>query len=108
MRSAAGLGKRLARLLGQRLQARKRFRIQPLGLFRDARLAKKEAAVHLAARDARRDHLAQHRLERAQLLGDAELQIQEARVDRAQLEREPAAGRIGRRGGIAGHALNDV
>ena len=60
-------------------------------------LGERDAAVDFAARDARRDQLAQHRLERAQLVGDAELQVEEARVDRAQLEAQRAAGRIGRR-----------
>jgi hypothetical protein len=50
----------------------------------------------------------QSTLPRAQLLGYAELKVEKTRVHRAQLERQPAAGGIGRRDCIAGHALNSV
>jgi hypothetical protein len=64
------------------------------------------AALDLAARDALADPLAQHRLERAQLLGDAHLHVEEARIHRAQFERERAARRFGRGRGVARHALD--
>jgi len=63
-----------------------------LWYLRDHSFIEENPAIQLAARNARQDELAQHRLERSQLLGDAELQIEEARVYRAQLEAQRAAG----------------
>jgi hypothetical protein len=71
-----------------------------------SRIAQGEAAIDFAARDPSRDQLAQPRLGRAQFLRDAELQIEKARIHRAQLDRQRAARRIGTRDGVAGHAMD--
>jgi len=60
--------------------------------LRNILVIQKQTAIDLAAGDARKDQLAQPGLERAQLLRDAELQIEEARVHRAQLEAQGARG----------------
>ncbi len=65
-----------------------------------------EAAVDFSPGDARSDPLAQQRLGGPQFLGNAELQVEKARIHRAQLERQRAARRIGTRDGVAGHAMD--
>jgi hypothetical protein len=99
------LGEGLFCRVGERAQPLERFGVEPRrGLGRP--VGQRKPAIDLAASDAGGDQLAQGRLVRAQLVGDAELQIEEARIDRTQLEAQRSTGRTGRRRGVAGHALN--
>ena len=62
------------------------------------------AAIDLAAREPRRHRLAQHRLERTQLLGDARLELEIAMIDRLQLDGEASLAALAGGGGETGHA----
>ena len=65
-----------------------------------------DAALDLAALQAGDDQLPQARLERAQFLGQAELQIEIAVVDRAQFDVECRRGEFARCAGESGHAVD--
>ena len=69
MRSGAASGNAFLRRFGQRLAGARAPRRSMRVALRRA-LGERQAAVDLAARDARGDQLAQHRLERAQLVRD--------------------------------------
>jgi len=87
-------------------QPRERLGVHARAGREGGRVVVEDPAIDLAARDARDDQLAQHGLGGAHLVGDAKLQVEKARIDRAQLHREPAARRVGRGSGEAGHALD--
>src|SRR5690606_18939611 len=63
-----------------------------------------QGQVELAAADARGDALAQHRLQRAQVLVHPHPRLQEAVVDRAQLAGKRAPGGLALATGVGGHA----
>ena len=65
-----------------------------------------DAAIELAARDARGDQFAQARFERTQFLHHAELNIEKAVVDAFQLEKQRALRSFARERRVAGHALD--
>jgi hypothetical protein len=54
------------------------------------------------------NQLAQGRLDEAHLLGDAEVHVEVARIDRAQLEVQHAAADLAHLHGIAGHAVDHL
>jgi hypothetical protein len=70
------------------------------------RCAQAQHRIELAAVQAAGDLLAQGRLDRAQLLGQAQAQLQEAVVDRAQLAGKRAPGGCAFAAGVGGHAPN--
>ena len=65
-----------------------------------------DAALDLAALQARDNQLAQAGLERPQFLGQAELQIEIAVIDRAQLDVERRGCKLARCAGESGHAVD--
>jgi hypothetical protein len=67
-----------------------------------------QAAVHLAAVQPGGEDLAQGRLHHAQLLADAEVEVQVARIDRAQLQVEHAPSRVTHLHGISRHAVDHL
>jgi hypothetical protein len=91
---------------------------QPVQLFggdrgqRVAGLARGgDAQLDLAAPHLGADQLAQRRLGAAQLVGQAQREIQETAVDRAQLDpdarpRAPLGGPASAGAGVTGHAVN--
>jgi len=97
-------------LRGELLQALERLGIQPVDRLHLRVFIQIDAAVELAARDARADQLAQDGLQSAQLLGDAKLEIEESGVHGAQLDRERSARAVGRKRrryrSVARHAVD--
>ena len=63
-----------------------------------------DPALDLAAAEPTGDGLAQHRLEHAQFVGQAQGEVEEARVDGTQVERQLAQRGGARGAGEAGHA----
>jgi len=67
-----------------------------------------DAAIDLAAREARRDRFAHRRLQGAQLLGDPRLELEVAMVHGLQFDREASLVAILCRGREAGHARDHL
>ena len=67
-----------------------------------------DPAVKLAAGDFRGDLLAQTRLERAQFLGNPELDVEKAVVDALQLDKQGTLRNFTQQRRITGHALNHI
>jgi len=66
----------------------------------------RHAAFHLAAGDIFVELLAQRGLDRPQVVGQTELDVEVAVVDRAQLDAQHAEREFPCRGGVSGHAVN--
>ena len=80
-----------------------------LGVDRERRRSRKgmverDAAIDLAALELPDEQLAQHRIQRAELFREAQLEIEIAMVDRTQLHGQRSPRQFGRNGREAGHA----
>ena len=79
--------------------------VDPEGLARSRRSGERNPAFDLAARDLRDQGLAQHRLNRAQVVGQPELDVEIAVVDRAHLEAQRPVRELARCRGVSRHAV---
>ncbi len=69
-------------------------------------LLQSDTALDLATREPRSDQLAHAGLERAELVGEPELDVQIAMIDRTDLDAERAERKLLGHRGVAGHAVD--
>jgi hypothetical protein len=100
-----GTGQQRPHFRSQGFELLQHLLVDPEGLARSRRSGKRDPAFDLAARDLRDQGLAQHRLDRAQVVGQPELDVEIAVVDRAHLEAQRPVRELARRRGVSRHAV---
>jgi hypothetical protein len=102
----AASGKRFAHCTVELDQLLEQCRVERKGDIAGGTFGQTYATFDLAARKARRDHLAHARLERAQLIGETELDVEVAMVDRAHLHAERAERELLAHHRVSGHTVD--
>ena len=96
----------LAQLFAQRAQLLQHFQVEIDRFLRGGQRVKTDPAFDLAAIELAHDLFAQAGFERAQFIRQAELQIEIAVIDGAQLYIERGGRKFARRTGKSGHAVD--